>query len=195
MANQILAGAVVQAGMVIAGVDADNPPYVGPPPMTVGWSNAGLSESERVAPAANGMQLYSNSEPYTNEWSNRTFYDLPEYLEGLPVSVERTQTNPHYSLANYTFNTSGTLYLIHRGDWVSPITDSLQPDIMDWTLVEDNVGYMGGGGPYGTKIYSKSISAVLSPTGKESLIPLQVYRCTECKHINSGFLPKENPNE
>ena len=31
MANQILAGAVVQAGQVIAGVDADNPPYVGPP--------------------------------------------------------------------------------------------------------------------------------------------------------------------
>ena len=32
MANQILAGAVFQAGQVIAGVDADNPPYVGPPP-------------------------------------------------------------------------------------------------------------------------------------------------------------------
>ena len=31
MANQILAGAVVQAGYIIAGVDADNPPYVGPP--------------------------------------------------------------------------------------------------------------------------------------------------------------------
>jgi hypothetical protein len=31
MANQILAGAVFQAGQVIAGVDADNPPYVGPP--------------------------------------------------------------------------------------------------------------------------------------------------------------------
>ena len=31
MANQILSGAVVQAGMVVAGVDADNPPYVGPP--------------------------------------------------------------------------------------------------------------------------------------------------------------------
>lgn len=30
MANQILAGAVFQAGQVIAGVDADNPPYVGP---------------------------------------------------------------------------------------------------------------------------------------------------------------------
>ena len=41
----------------------------------------------------------------------------------------------------------------------------------------------------------KKISAVLSPTGKESLIPLQVYRCTECGHINEGFLPKDNPNE
>jgi hypothetical protein len=35
MANQILAGAVFQAGQVIAGVDADNPPYVGPPPPTL----------------------------------------------------------------------------------------------------------------------------------------------------------------
>lgn len=35
MANQILAGAVFQASMVIAGVDADNPPYVGPPPRIV----------------------------------------------------------------------------------------------------------------------------------------------------------------
>ena len=41
----------------------------------------------------------------------------------------------------------------------------------------------------------KKLSAVLSPTGKESLIPLQVYRCTECGHINEGFLPKDNPNE
>jgi uncharacterized protein YciI len=32
MANQILAGAVFNAGQVIAGVDADNPPYVGPAP-------------------------------------------------------------------------------------------------------------------------------------------------------------------
>jgi len=34
MANQILAGAVVNAGMVIAGVDADNPPVTGPAPET-----------------------------------------------------------------------------------------------------------------------------------------------------------------
>ena len=35
MANQILAGAVLQAGQVIAGVDADNPPYVGTAPSIV----------------------------------------------------------------------------------------------------------------------------------------------------------------
>ena len=37
----------------------------------------------------------------------------------------------------------------------------------------------------------KKLSAVLSPTGKDSLIPLQVYKCTDCGHINDGFLPKE----
>ena len=40
----------------------------------------------------------------------------------------------------------------------------------------------------------KKLSAVLSPTGKDSLIPVQVYKCTDCGHINDGFLPKERPN-
>jgi len=39
----------------------------------------------------------------------------------------------------------------------------------------------------------KKLSAILSPTGKDSLIPLQVYMCTSCGHINDGFLPKEGP--
>ena len=41
----------------------------------------------------------------------------------------------------------------------------------------------------------KKLSAVLSPNGKDTLIPLQVYKCTECAHIDEGFLPKDNPNE
>ena len=36
----------------------------------------------------------------------------------------------------------------------------------------------------------KKISAVLSPTGKESMIPLQVYKCSDCGHINDEFIPK-----
>ena len=40
----------------------------------------------------------------------------------------------------------------------------------------------------------KKLSAVLSPSGKETLVPLQIYKCTECAHINEGFLPKMPPS-
>jgi hypothetical protein len=39
----------------------------------------------------------------------------------------------------------------------------------------------------------KKLSAVLSPSGKDTMVPLQTYRCTECGHINEEFMPK-NPN-
>tara|TARA_R110002051_G_scaffold324985_2_gene424972 strand:- start:3236 stop:3484 length:249 start_codon:yes stop_codon:yes gene_type:complete len=41
----------------------------------------------------------------------------------------------------------------------------------------------------------KKLSAVLSPSGKDTIIPLQVYKCTECAHIDEGFLPKDAPSE
>ena len=37
----------------------------------------------------------------------------------------------------------------------------------------------------------KKLSAVLSPTGNENIIPLQIYRCADCGHINDMFLPKQ----
>jgi len=37
----------------------------------------------------------------------------------------------------------------------------------------------------------KKLSAVLSPTGQENIIPMQLYRCAECKHINEMFLPND----
>ena len=36
----------------------------------------------------------------------------------------------------------------------------------------------------------KKISAVLSPNGQKALFPLEVYRCTDCGHINKEFLPQ-----
>jgi len=36
----------------------------------------------------------------------------------------------------------------------------------------------------------KKLSAVLSPTGKDTFVPLQSYKCTECGHINAEFLAK-----
>ena len=33
----------------------------------------------------------------------------------------------------------------------------------------------------------KKLSAVLSPNGKDSMIPLNVFKCNDCGHINKEF--------
>ena len=37
----------------------------------------------------------------------------------------------------------------------------------------------------------RKLSALLSPTGTEAMIPIQVFACAKCGHINKCFLPKE----
>ena len=37
----------------------------------------------------------------------------------------------------------------------------------------------------------RKLSALLSPTGKPTMIPVQVFACAKCGHINKEFLPKE----
>jgi len=37
----------------------------------------------------------------------------------------------------------------------------------------------------------KKLSALISPTGKEQILPVPVFRCDECGHINKEFLPIE----
>ena len=37
----------------------------------------------------------------------------------------------------------------------------------------------------------RKLSALLSPTGQEAMIPIQLFTCAKCGHINKGFLPKE----
>jgi uncharacterized Zn finger protein len=34
----------------------------------------------------------------------------------------------------------------------------------------------------------KKLSALMSPSGKETLIPLQTFKCDKCGHINELFL-------
>ena len=38
----------------------------------------------------------------------------------------------------------------------------------------------------------KRLSALLSPTGEETMIPIKTFACAECNHINPAFLPKED---
>ena len=43
-----------------------------------------------------------------------------------------------------------------------------------------------------TQVYQmRKLSALLSPTGQETMIPIQVFACAKCGYINKGFLPKE----
>ena len=37
----------------------------------------------------------------------------------------------------------------------------------------------------------RKLSALLSPAGQETMIPVQVFACAKCSHINKGFQPKE----
>ena len=37
----------------------------------------------------------------------------------------------------------------------------------------------------------KRLSALISPNGKEQIIPVPVLRCDDCGHINEQFLPKK----
>jgi len=37
----------------------------------------------------------------------------------------------------------------------------------------------------------RKLSALLSPTGEEAMIPIQVFACAKCGNINKGFLPQE----
>jgi len=44
-----------------------------------------------------------------------------------------------------------------------------------------------------TQVYKmRTLSALLSPTGQEAKIPVQIFACAKCGHINPGFLPKED---
>ena len=37
----------------------------------------------------------------------------------------------------------------------------------------------------------RKVSALLSPSGKETVFPIQVFSCDSCGHINEDFLPIE----
>jgi uncharacterized Zn finger protein len=38
----------------------------------------------------------------------------------------------------------------------------------------------------------KKLSALVSPNGQEALIPIPVFACMACGHVNEMFLPKTN---
>ena len=47
-----------------------------------------------------------------------------------------------------------------------------------------------GNDTFVSAIKLRKLSALLSPTGQETMIPIQVFACAKCGYINKGFLPK-----
>ncbi len=47
------------------------------------------------------------------------------------------------------------------------------------------------GGKYFRQVSAfKRLSAIISPTGKEQIVPVPAFRCDDCGHINKEFLVK-----
>ena len=36
----------------------------------------------------------------------------------------------------------------------------------------------------------KRLSPLVSPSGTEQLVPVQIYRCDDCGHVNENLIPK-----
>ncbi len=52
-----------------------------------------------------------------------------------------------------------------------------------------------GNGLFIQSFFLKKLSALVSPTGQEAIIPVQVYSCGNCGHINSKLNPTAKPSE
>ena len=52
-----------------------------------------------------------------------------------------------------------------------------------------------GNGLFIQSFFLKKISALVSPTGQESIVPVQVYSCGNCGHINRKLNPTSEQSE
>jgi hypothetical protein len=139
MANQILAGAVFQAGQVIAGVDANNPPYVGPPIPT--YLVVRVAEGERTSgsyPYQDRVYLYDvyniEADPIVinspngddaNQWNN--------YSDGVghAGSIITSRNEQLFMGAQYEdlggLGNQGVVYVYDKSDLTTPVTTMTSP--------------------------------------------------------------------
>lgn len=66
---------------------------------------------------------------------------------------------------------------------------------VDLTQAETILCEECGNGLFIPSFFLKKISALVSPTGKEAIIPIQVYSCGNCGHINQKLNPTAKSSE
>ena len=65
-----------------------------------------------------------------------------------------------------------------------------QPQMnVDISKAEDVVCERCGNYTFEQVMLMKKVSALMSPTGKEAVVPIPTFACNACGHINKGFLP------
>jgi len=52
-----------------------------------------------------------------------------------------------------------------------------------------------GNHTFETVVLIKRLSAIISPTGQEALVPIQVFSCNACGWVNKEFLPRKEREE
>ena len=68
--------------------------------------------------------------------------------------------------------------------------DNKQANVqVDLTQAETVLCEKCSNGLFIQSFFLKKISALMSPTGQEAIIPVQVYSCGNCGHINSKLNP------
>ena len=76
------------------------------------------------------------------------------------------------------------------------LTDSKQATTqIDLTQAETILCEKCSNGLFIPSFFLKRISALVSPTGQEAIIPVQVYSCGNCGHINSKLNPTAKNSE
>tara|TARA_R100000008_G_C3548523_1_gene148970 strand:- start:5 stop:253 length:249 start_codon:yes stop_codon:yes gene_type:complete len=48
-----------------------------------------------------------------------------------------------------------------------------------------------GGKQFEQTMLIRKLSAIVSPNGQETLVPIQAFACKHCGHVNKEFIPSE----
>ena len=65
------------------------------------------------------------------------------------------------------------------------------PSQIDLKNTEATVCESCGGEAFQEALILRKVSALLTGTGKEGFLPVQVFACAKCGHVNQSFLPTE----
>lgn len=73
---------------------------------------------------------------------------------------------------------------------IQPKSGVVKPNI-DITQTTPEVCENCSGEAFRDALLLRKVSALLTETGKEGYLPIQVFSCCRCGHVNSHFVPSE----